>query len=129
MSAPKRILIVDDDAFIRLPLRSFLSEKGFRPDTAVDGDDCLRKVAKRRPDLIFLDVVMPGRDGFEVCERLKADPGSRDIPIIMLSARGRALDRERGLALGAADFMTKPYSPAELIRRVNRVLSAKGEPR
>jgi len=117
------ILVVDDDAFIRRPLEFILRGEGFEPRMAVDGNDCLEQVARNRPDLIILDVMMPGCDGFEVCRRLKSDPESADIPIIMLSARGQEHDRERGASLGAADFMTKPYSPAELVRKVRELLS------
>ena len=118
-----RVLIVDDDAFIRRPLEYILREEGFSPFTAVDGEDCLERVAAERPDLIILDVMMPGRDGFDVCRALKGDPGLAEVPVILLSARGREHDRERGLSLGAADFMTKPYSPTDLIRRVRELLS------
>lgn len=117
------VLVVDDDAFIRRPLEFILRQEGFTPDTAVDGEDCLRKVVKRQPDLIILDVMMPGRDGFEVCKALKRDPELARIPIIMLSARGREQDRQRGLSLGVSEFMTKPYSPSDLLRRVRELLS------
>jgi len=119
----RRVLVVDDDAFIRRPLEFILRQEGFSPATAVDGDDCLRKVTEQPPDLIILDVMMPGRDGFEVCKALKRDPEFAEIPIIMLSARGRERDRERGLSLGVQEFMTKPYSPSDLLRRVRELLS------
>jgi DNA-binding response OmpR family regulator len=120
---PRKVLIVDDDAFIRRPLEYILREEGFEPRTAVDGDDCLAQVGDERPDLIILDVMMPGKDGFEVCRSLKGEPALAAIPIILLSARGRNQDREKGLALGAAEFMTKPYSPSDLLRRVRQLLS------
>jgi DNA-binding response OmpR family regulator len=123
MTAGSKILVVDDDAFIRRPLEFMLAHEGFSPRTAINGDDCMQKVAEQRPDLIILDVMMPGRDGFEVCKTLKKHPDYAGIPVILLSARGREHDRERGLSLGAADFMTKPYSPANLIRRVRELLS------
>ena len=118
-----KILIVDDDAFIRRPLEYILREEGFSPSTAVDGEDCLKKVAEDRPDLIILDVMMPGRDGFEVCRLLKNDPRYAGIPIVLLSARGRENDTEKGLSLGAAEFMTKPYSPSDLVSRLRDLLS------
>jgi len=121
----RKILIVDDDAFIRRPLEYILREEGFSPATAVDGEDCLKKVAADRPDLIILDVMMPGRDGFEVCRVLKNDPRYADIPIILLSARGREHDKEKGLSLGAAEFMSKPYSPSDLLRRLRELLPIK----
>ncbi len=119
----KRILIVDDDAFIRRPLEFILREEGYEPSTAADGNECLEKVARTPPDLIFLDVMMPGQDGFTVCSTLKSDPKTAAIPVILLSAKGQESDRERGLTLGAKDFMSKPYSPAELLRRVRELLS------
>ena len=122
-SLAHKVLIVDDDAFIRRPLEYILREEGFAPLTAVDGDDCIDKIADERPDLIILDVMMPGRDGFEVCRILKQDPDLAEIPIILLSARGRGHDKQKGLSLGAAEFMTKPYSPSDLLRRVRELLS------
>jgi len=119
----RRVLVVDDDAFIRRPLEFILRQEGYAPATAVDGEDCLRQVAQSRPDLIILDVMMPGRDGFDVCKTLKRDPELARIPIIMLSARGRELDRDRGLSLGVAEFMTKPYSPSDLLRRIRELLA------
>jgi len=115
-------MIVDDDAFIRRPLEFMLREEGFEPVVAVDGDQCLAGVDERAPDLIILDVMMPGRDGFDVCRELKQRPETAAIPVILLSARGREHDRERGLSLGAAEFMTKPYSPSNLLRRIRELL-------
>lgn len=123
MKRAHRILIVDDDAFIRRPLELLLREEGFDPSVAVDGDECLRHVASDAPDLIVLDVMMPGRDGFSVCSALKADPRFAGIPVILLSARGMECDRQRGIDLGAADFVTKPYSPSDLLRRVRELVS------
>ncbi|MDH3626532.1 MAG: response regulator [Acidobacteriota bacterium] len=122
MSKLQTILVVDDDAFIRKPLEYILEQEGFEARIACDGDECLEQVKKHRPDLIILDVMMPKRDGFEVCEVLKSDAELRDIPVILLSARGRENDQRRGIELGAADFMTKPYSPSELIGRVRELL-------
>ena len=123
MSEGARVLIVDDDAFVRRPLEFILRAEGFRPETAKDGEECLQRVAESPPDLIFLDVMMPGQDGFSVCRTLKADPRFASIPIILLTAKGHEHDRHRGLALGARDFMTKPYSPSDLIQRVHEILS------
>ena len=111
MTAQKRILIVDDDAFIRRPLEFILRE-----------EEGLRAIEACLPDLILLDVLMPGKDGLTWCAELKGDPRYAGIPIVLLSARGQKLDRERGLALGASDFMSKPYSPIELKRRVVELL-------
>ena len=123
MSESARVLIVDDDAFIRRPLEFILKAEGFDPETAKDGEECLQRVKQLAPDLIFLDVMMPGLDGFSVCRELKADPETAGIPVILLSAKGHEHDRTRGLELGAEDYMTKPYSPSELIRRVREILA------
>ena len=122
MTAPTRILIVDDDAFIRRPLEFILRGEGYQPATAGDADEGLRAIEMCRPDLIILDVMMPGKDGLTWCAELKSDPRYARIPIVLLSARGQELDRERALALGAADFLTKPYSPHELKLRVRELL-------
>jgi DNA-binding response OmpR family regulator len=120
---PKKILIIDDDAFIRRPLEFILREEGFQPTTAVSGEDGLEKLEGDRPDLIFLDVMMPGLDGFSVCRQVKGDPRFAAIPVILLTAKGQESDRERGLAAGATEFMNKPYSPSELLRRVREILA------
>ena len=122
MTAPKRILIVDDDAFIRRPLEFILREEGYQPATAANADEGLRAVEACPPDLIFLDVMMPGKDGLTWCAELKGDPRYAGIPIVLLSARGQERDREQAFALGAADFLTKPYSPDELKRLVRELL-------
>jgi two-component system phosphate regulon response regulator PhoB len=119
---PHRILIVDDDAFIRRPLEHIFRAEGYDPVSAGDGDECLRLVREDPPSLIFLDLMMPGKDGFEVCRLLKSDPRYADIPIVLLSAREHESDRSRGLALGAEDFISKPYSPVALLRRVREIL-------
>ena len=122
MTDSRRILIVDDDAFIRRPLEFILKEEGYRPATAADADEGLRAIESDPPDLIFLDVMMPGKDGLTWCGELKSDPRYARIPIVLLSARGQERDRERALALGAAEFMTKPFSPVELKRLARRLL-------
>jgi DNA-binding response OmpR family regulator len=122
VTSPNRILIVDDDAFIRRPLEFILKEEGYEPATAADADEGLRSIEACVPDLIFLDVTMPGKDGLTWCAELKRDPRYAGIPIVLLSARGQERDREQALALGAAEFMTKPYSPYELKRLVRQLL-------
>jgi len=121
----KKILIVDDDAFIRRPLEFILREEGFLPVTAVDGEDGLAKLESVRPDLIVLDVMMPGMDGFDVCRHVRTDPRFASIPVVLLTAKGQESDRERGLAAGATLFMSKPYSPSEMVRRVREILFAR----
>ena len=123
MNAGKRILIVDDDAFIRRPLEFILREEGYEPSSAGDALEGLRALEAGIPDLIVLDVMMPGKDGFTFCGELKRDPRFASIPIVLLSARGLPRDRSYGLSLGATDFLTKPYSPHELRKRVRELLS------
>ena len=122
MSAAKRILVVDDDAFIRRPLEFILRAEGYEPITARNVEEARRALEASPPDLILLDVMMPGKDGFTWCEEIRRDPRYASIPIVLLSARGFENDRRRGLALGADDFMTKPYSPHELTERVRELL-------
>ena len=122
MSAAKRILIVDDDAFIRRPLEFILREEGYQPCLAADADEGMRSIESCAPDLIVLDVMMPGKDGFTLCGELKGDPRFAGIPIVLLSARGQEHDRQKGLALGAAAFITKPYSPHEFKQCVRQLL-------
>ena len=117
------ILVVDDDAFIRRPLEFILRQEGFDPLTADGGPACMEQLAANRPDLIIMDVMMPDTDGFELCKTIKREARFANIPIILLSARNRDLDKKRGLSLGAVDFLTKPYSPSELLGRVREILS------
>lgn len=124
MKRKPRILVADDDAFIRRPLEWMLSQEGFEPQTVADGDECMEMLRSSPPDLLILDVMMPGLDGFEVCRRMKDDPKLREIPVVLLSARGREHDRERGMALGAAEYMTKPYSPTDLMQRIRGLLES-----
>ena len=120
MSAPKKILLIDDDATLRELLASHLQAAGYQPLEAADGPAGLRQAAAAAPDLIVLDVMMPGMDGWQVCERLRAT-GSQ--PVIMLTAKGEEIDKLRGFRLGVDDYVTKPFSFAELTARVGAVLS------
>ncbi|HEX4823413.1 MAG TPA: response regulator [Candidatus Polarisedimenticolaceae bacterium] len=125
MSGRKRILIVDDDAFIRRPLEFILKEEGYEPSTAADADEGMRAIEAEAPDLIVLDVMMPGKDGLTLCSELKGDPRFASIPIVLLSARGQEHDRQKALALGASEFVTKPYSPHEFKRCVRLLLGGR----
>lgn len=115
MGLPK-VLIADDDPVILRLLEVNFSLEGFDVDTAERGEAVLERAAQRRPDLVILDVMMPGMDGWEVCERLKDSPGTADVPIVFLSARTQEHDRERGRKLGVSAYVTKPFDPEELIR-------------
>jgi DNA-binding response OmpR family regulator len=112
----KKILIVDDHADIRKLIRMTLEFENYEIREAADGESALREAADLRPDLVLLDVMMPGPiDGLEFCRRLRADAALNDVRVIMLSARGQARDREAGLQAGADTYLVKPFSPLQLI--------------
>lgn len=118
----KRILIVDDEKDIRELLAFHLEQNGFTTLTASDGEEALDKVEEALPDLIILDLMLPKMDGAEVCRAFKSREHTRRIPIIMLTAKGEEIDRVVGFELGADDYVTKPFSPRELVLRVKAVL-------
>lgn len=118
----KKILAVDDEEDILELLTFSLAKEGYRVSGAATGEDALEAVTAQLPDLILLDLMLPGIDGLEVARRLKNDPNSKDIPIIMLTARGEESDIVTGLELGADDYITKPFSPRVLAARVGAVL-------
>jgi two-component system alkaline phosphatase synthesis response regulator PhoP len=117
--AGKRVLVVDDDAKTVELVKLYLNRDGYRVFTAYDGNEALRLAQEKRPDLIVLDVMLPGIDGFEVCRIIRAES---DVPVIMLTARTTDQDKLEGLELGADDYVTKPFSPRELAARVRAVL-------
>ncbi len=116
----QHVLVVDDDPTVSDVVRRYLERADFEVTLAADGPAALDAVATRRPDLVVLDLMLPGIDGLEVCRRLRErDP---DLPIVMLTALGDEADRVVGLSLGADDYVTKPFSPRELVLRVQSVL-------
>jgi diguanylate cyclase (GGDEF)-like protein len=120
-----KILLVDDSKLIMGFGKSILSKEGYEVSYAPNGHEALEMVSLETPDLILLDVVMPGMDGYEVCKRVKADEKARDIPIIMLTSKGETADKIKGLNLGAVDYITKPFDAGELIARVKTQLRVK----
>jgi DNA-binding response OmpR family regulator len=116
----KTILLVEDEPTIRTAVRDALRAKGYEVDDTVDGAEGLRRAQQSRYDLIVLDVMLPGKDGFEVCRTLRSE--GNHTPVLMLTARGQEDDRVRGLALGADDYVTKPFSVRELLARVDACL-------
>ncbi|TKT01863.1 response regulator transcription factor [Streptomyces lasalocidi] len=117
---PARILVVDDDPTVAEVVTGYLDRAGYVVDRAGDGPAALARAAGHRPDLVVLDLMLPGMDGLEVCRRMRADSGP--VPVIMLTARGDEDDRILGLEVGADDYVTKPFSPRELVLRVESVL-------
>ncbi|BCV20132.1 response regulator [Moorella sp. Hama-1] len=122
-----RILIVDDEVAIQELLRYNLEEAGFEVIGAADGKTALTMVKREHPDLVILDLMLPGMEGLEVCRRLKADRGTAAIPVIILSARDNEVDKVLGLEIGADDYVTKPFSPRELLCRV-KICLRRGTP-
>ena len=122
-----RILVADDEQFLREMVAFRLRNTGHDVVVAVDGTEALRLASSARPDLIILDVMMPGVDGFEVLRRIKADADLRGIPVIMLTAKGQERDVIAGLSTGAADYVIKPFSLKELTMRVDKALAGRGE--
>jgi two-component system, OmpR family, alkaline phosphatase synthesis response regulator PhoP len=116
------ILIVDDEEDVLELVRFNLDRNGYRTETATTGEEALTKARAKLPDLIILDLMLPGIDGLEVCKKLKGDTKTQNIPIIMLTARGEESDIVTGLELGADDYVTKPFSPKILVARVRRIL-------
>ncbi len=118
----QQILIVEDEADIRELLRFNLEREGFSVLEAADGTEGLKLARQHMPDLMLLDVMLPGFDGFEVCRRLGAQSETANIPVLMLTARGEEMDRVVGLSLGADDYVVKPFSVRELMLRIRAVL-------
>jgi DNA-binding response OmpR family regulator len=116
-----RILIVDDEPNIVTSLEFLMRRSGHETAVARDGDQALSAVAEFRPDLVLLDVMLPRRDGFEVCQQLRAD-GWSDLKIVMLTAKGRDAEVAKGIAVGADSYVTKPFSTRELVDEVARLL-------
>lgn len=125
-----RILVVDDNADLLQMIRMLLEERGgHEVMLSAEGEDGLAKARAHPPDLAIVDVMMPGINGYEVCRQLRQNPATAHIPIIILTARGQPVDREAALAAGADDYIAKPVTMAELLERVNRLLSQKGPSR
>src|SRR5258707_3923119 len=120
--AKGKILVVDDEIYIVHILDFSLGMEGYEVLTALDGEQALERARAEQPDLIVLDIMMPKLDGYETCKLLKADAGTRAIPVILLSAKGRHTDQKVGFDVGADDYITKPFSPRKLVERINAIL-------
>ncbi len=120
------IFIIEDDKFLRELISRKLVSDGFKIKEAVDGEDGLRKLQEEKPDLILLDLILPGIDGFEVLEKIKEDPITSSIPVLILSNLGQRDEIEKGLKLGAVDFLVKAhFTPEEIVNKVKEVLLKK----
>jgi DNA-binding response OmpR family regulator len=118
----RSVLIVDDEPNIVRSLQFLMSKAGYRVRVARDGEQALDEIANAQPDLVLLDAMMPKRDGFDVCQTIRANPSWSRVRIIMLTAKGRDIEREKGLAMGADDYITKPFSTRDVMSRVEKVL-------
>jgi len=123
----KKILVVDDEAEICQLLENRLHQEGYEVFTANDGNAAIDKTRSLKPDLLILDIMMPGRDGIDVCKELKTDPITKKIPIIMLTARGTSADEVLGLEIGADDYVVKPYEYRVLSTRIKKLLAKADE--
>ncbi len=119
----KVILVVDDEPNIVLSLEYLMQQAGYEVRSARDGDAALEAMENGPPDLVLLDVMMPKRDGYEVCQAIRARPEWKRVKVIMLTAKGREVEREKGLSLGADDYVTKPFATKELVDKVRQVLA------
>jgi len=124
----RKLLIADDEDGIRSLVRMTLESDAYEILEAADGSEALELARTHHPDLLLLDVMMPGMTGLEVCRALKSDPETAGITIVMLTARAQEADREAGQAAGAESYFTKPFSPVALLRKVDEIFSAPGSP-
>ena len=119
---PKEILIVDDEPDVVVPIQFLMEQQGYRVMAAERGEDALDLIYHYKPDLVILDIMLPGIDGYEVCEIIRLDLNYRDVKIMFLTAKGREVDIAKGLALGADAYLTKPFSNDELVAKVKELL-------
>ena len=124
---PKEILIVDDEPSIVVPIQFLMEQQGYNVIIAENGENALDVIFKYKPDLILLDIMLPGIDGYEICEILRLNPLYRDIKIIFLTAKGREVEIAKGMALGADAYITKPFSNAEIVAKVKELLESSHE--
>jgi two-component system, OmpR family, alkaline phosphatase synthesis response regulator PhoP len=122
------ILVADDEPAIVLSLQVLLQKAGYNVRIARNGEEAMNAVLEAKPDLVLLDAMMPKRDGFDVCQSLRADSAYDDMPIIMLTAKSRDVERQKGIALGANDYVTKPFSTRDLVSLVKSYLAEKPAP-
>ncbi len=122
------VLIADDEPNIVRSLQFLMTKAGYDVRIARDGEQVLEEIARAQPDLVLLDVMMPKRDGFDLCQTIRANPAWAGVRVIMLTAKGRDIEREKGLAMGADDYITKPFSTKDVVAQVAKVLGSAKRP-
>ncbi|MDP2370136.1 response regulator transcription factor [Rhodoferax sp.] len=118
----QRVLIADDEPNIVVSLEFLMKREGFDVQVVADGEAALQAIAARVPDLVLLDIMLPKKDGFEVCQRIRANPQWQAVKVVMLTAKGRDTEVSKGLALGADAYVTKPFSTKDLVAQVRQLL-------
>lgn len=116
------ILVTDDEPYVQRSLSFVFRKEGFEVEVASNGEEALKKAKELKPKIIFLDLMMPKLNGFDTCRAIKSDKELRDCYVIILTAKGQEVDKERGLSAGANDYITKPFSPKEVVAKVRSVL-------
>jgi DNA-binding response OmpR family regulator len=124
---PKDILIVDDEPGVVVALQFLMEKEGYTVMVAKNGEDALELIYKYKHDLVLLDIMLPGIDGYEVCEIIRLNPAYRKVKVLFLTAKGREVEIAKGMALGADDYITKPFSNKELIAKVKAILKNSDE--
>lgn len=119
---PKKILIVDDEPNIIVPLEFLMEQNNYEVKVAENGEDAIDLIETFNPDLILLDIMLPGIDGYEVCQTIRNSPNIKNIKIVFLSAMARSIDIAKGMGLKADDYITKPFSNAYVVERINKLL-------
>ncbi|MBN1884109.1 MAG: response regulator [Candidatus Krumholzibacteriota bacterium] len=120
-----KVLVVDDEVNITQILEFSIASEGYEVIAASNGEEAIEKARREQPDLIILDVMMPRIDGYEACRILKANPLTRNIPVMLLTAKGRDIDKRLGYEVGATDYIVKPFSPNKLVDRIHELLACK----
>ncbi len=123
MAQKHKILVADDNPSIRGPLCFLLEDEGFEVEVAENGEEAVEKVKRLKPSLVFLDVMMPRKDGYEVCTIIKNDPETKGIYVIILTAKGQSRDKEMAYSSGADEYISKPFSPLKIVEKVRAILS------
>lgn len=125
--SPARILIIEDEGNIALALAHVMGREGWTVECAGDGDAGLAAVRAAPPDLVLLDVMLPGMSGYEICQAIRMEPDLAGVKILMMTARGNTMERRKGLALGADDFIAKPFDLSDLMERARGLLAERGD--